>query len=99
MSLRWAEVFEELDRLHPPAPHWYLGTFGVDPDAQGRGLGRALLLAWLGHVDEAPEDVYLETDRPENLAFYERAGFATVRETAVCDVSIWCMRRPARNPG
>jgi ribosomal protein S18 acetylase RimI-like enzyme len=100
VALRWARVFEELDRLHPEEPHWYLGTFGVDPSRQGRGLGRGLLDAWLARLDAAGEPpVYLETDRPENVPFYERAGFAVVRETAVFDVPVWCMSREARNPG
>jgi len=99
VAVRWARVFEELDRLHPPEPHWYLGTFGVDPARQGRGLGRALLAAWLGRVDADAAAVYLETDRAENVPFYERAGFGTVRETSVLDVPIWCMRRESRVPG
>ena len=99
VALRWARVFEELDRLHPPDPHWYLGTFGVDPPRQGRGLGRGLLEAWLARPDRSGEVVYLETDRPENVPFYERAGFSVLVETTVLDVPIWCMRREARDPG
>jgi GNAT superfamily N-acetyltransferase len=98
-ALRWARVFEELDRLHPPEPHWYLGTFGVDPARQGRGFGSGLLAAWLAWVDADGGDVYLETDRAENVSFYERAGFGTVRETGVLGVPVWCMRRESRIPG
>jgi GNAT superfamily N-acetyltransferase len=98
-ALRWARVFEELDRLHPPEPHWYLGTFGVDPSHQGRGLGSGLLAAWLAWIDTDGGDVYLETDRVENVPFYERAGFGTVCETAVLGVPVWCMRRESRIPG
>lgn len=98
-ALRWARVFEALERLHPTDPLWYLGTFGVDPPDQGRGLGSGLLGAWLAHLDAEGGAVYLETDRPENVVFYERAGFATVQETSVLDVPVWCMRREARDPG
>lgn len=99
VALRWARVFEELDRFHPAEPHWYLGTFGVDPPVQGRGLGSGLLVAWLERPDVAGQPVYLETDRVENVPFYERAGFEVVRETAVLDVPVWCMRRESRIPG
>jgi len=99
VALRWARVFEELDRIHPEEPHWYLGTFGVDPPVQGRGLGSGLLASWLERIDAERGAVYLETDRPENVPFYERAGFDTVREVSVLDVPIWCMRRESRIPG
>ena len=99
VALRWAQVFEELDRLHPEEPHWYLGTFGVDPPEQGRGIGSSLLAEWLDRLDAEGGPVYLETDRAENVAFYERAGFGALRETAVLGVRIWCMRRESRHPG
>jgi GNAT superfamily N-acetyltransferase len=31
--------------LHPEEPHWYLPWIGVRPEAQGRGVGSALLAA------------------------------------------------------
>jgi GNAT superfamily N-acetyltransferase len=36
-------VFEQMDELHPKDDHWYLPLTGVDPVAQGRGLGTQLL--------------------------------------------------------
>ena len=36
-------VFEQMDELHPNDDHWYLPLTGVDPVAQGRGLGTTLL--------------------------------------------------------
>lgn len=91
---RWGRVFEHLDRLHPQGPHWYLATLGVAPDLQGRGIGRALLRELLTHADDGQNACYLETDRPENLAFYEAAGFSVERESQVLGVRIWHMRRP-----
>jgi len=95
VARRWAAVFEALAPLHPPEPHWYLSTLGVDPGQQRRGLGRALLAAWLAEVDRDATCAYLETDRPENVAFYEHAGFATLGETRIFSVPVWRMRRPA----
>jgi ribosomal protein S18 acetylase RimI-like enzyme len=93
---RWAQVYEALARVHPVDAHWYLGVLGVAPAAQRSGLGSALLEAWLAGVDRETGAAYLETDRPENLAFYARAGFDVVRELEVLGARVWCMRRPAR---
>jgi ribosomal protein S18 acetylase RimI-like enzyme len=90
----WAEVFRALDVLHPVEPHWYLGTLGVDPDHQGRGIGTALLRHWLTHAAGDDSGAYLETDLRENVRFYEREGFAVERETRILGVQVWCMRRP-----
>jgi ribosomal protein S18 acetylase RimI-like enzyme len=95
VARRWAEVFEALAPLHPPEPHWYLGTLGVEPRQQGRGIGLSLLADWLAEVDREPSSAYLETDRPENVAFYERAGFTLLGETRIFSVPVWRMQRRA----
>ena len=95
VARRWAEVFETLAPLHPAEPHWYLSTLGVDPAWQHRGLGGSLLAGWLADVDREAGAAYLETDRPENVAFYARAGFVKVGETRLFSVPVWRMLRPA----
>ncbi len=93
---RWGEAYRSLAEIHPEDPHWYLAVLGVDPDHQGRGVGSALLAAFLARVDDERQPAYLETDRERNLAFYQRAGFETVRETRILDVPVWCMWRTAK---
>jgi len=95
VARRWADVFEALDGVHPREPHWYLGTLGIEPRDQGCGFGAALLSAWLHHTEREPLLAYLETDREQNLRFYERAGFSVVFRTSVLGVPVWCMERPA----
>ncbi len=95
VARRWSEVFQALDALHPPEPHWYLGALGVDPGLHGRGIGRALLADWLEGVVRDARLAYLETDRVENVGFYRRSGFEVVDETAIFGARVWCMRRPA----
>ncbi|MFC5285781.1 mycothiol synthase [Actinokineospora guangxiensis] len=51
---------------------------GVDPDAQGGGLGRALTLAGLAHLRAAGRPaviLYVESDNLPAVAVYQRLGF------------------------
>lgn len=92
---RWREVFDALDAEHPRTPHWYLALLGVASARQRRGLGGALLDAWLARVDADGLPAWLETDRAANLAFYGARGFAVRRELLVCGVPVWCLARTA----
>jgi ribosomal protein S18 acetylase RimI-like enzyme len=64
-------------RLRHPRepPHWYLSLLGTDPQAQGRGLGSAVLGPVLERCDDDGTGVYLETAKERNLGFYARHGF------------------------
>jgi hypothetical protein len=98
VTRRWAAVFRALDALHPREPHWYLATLGVDPDAQGEGIGSALASSFLKWADRDASPAYLETDRPENVPFYERRGFRVEHVVEVLGAPIWRMLRPAASP-
>jgi GNAT superfamily N-acetyltransferase len=62
---------------HPEPPYWYLSTLAVVPEAQGAGLGTALLRETLRPVDAAGLPAYLESTNPRNVPLYERHGFRT----------------------
>ena len=68
----------ETDRAHPKTHHWYLAVLGVVPEAQGQGLGGALLAAVHDDADVAGSPTYLETDKEANLAFYTRFRYELV---------------------
>lgn len=63
----------------PRGDHWHLENVAVDPAAQGRGLGRALI----GHVEALARqagaravELYTNARMTANLALYPRLGYA-----------------------
>jgi ribosomal protein S18 acetylase RimI-like enzyme len=94
VAARWGRVFDALRAHHPLEPSWYLGTLGVEPALQRRGVGSALLGRWLERVDREGSAAYLEADVHANIGFYARAGFALEGEVEVLGTPIWRMWRP-----
>ncbi len=91
------ERYAELAEAHRPSrPHYSLGVIGVRPDARGRGYGRALLAALhaLSEAHPTSTGVYLDTEHPANLSFYEHHGYRVIGREALGDVTIWCLFRP-----
>ena len=80
----------------PADAHWHFGPIGVDPDFQGRGVGRQLMTAFCAALDERSASGFLETDKPENVRFYERSGFGVIGEVPVIGVPTYFMARSAR---
>jgi len=66
-------------RLHPAQPYWYLEVIGVEPSAQGLGIGSRLLEPVLALADEAGQRCYLETMTERNVAWYGKLGFEVSR--------------------
>ena len=90
---RWLSSWAKHD---PEEPHVHLGPIGVDPTAQGRRIGRQLMEAHCEELDCTGQAGYLETDRPENVAFYRRFGFTTRGEVTVLGVRNTLMWREAQ---
>jgi len=68
--------------LHAPKePYWHLSPVAVAPGLQGQGIGSRMMEVLCSRLDASGESAYLETDKPENVAFYERFGFV-VRDKA-----------------
>ena len=67
----------------------------MDAHLQGKGVGSLLMRVFCVRMDAAGEDAYLETDKPENVRFYERFGFEVVGEGEVLGVTNWFMLRRA----
>jgi hypothetical protein len=52
-----------------------------------------MLADFCGRMDRGAASSYLETDKPENVRFYERFGFAVRAQADVLGVRNWFMQR------
>ena len=95
-AMRWIRALGARD---PEEPHVHLGPLAVDAHLQGEGIGSRLLAEHPRRLDAAGEVGYLETDKPENVVFYERHGLEVVDRADVIGVASWFMRRSRRATG
>jgi GNAT superfamily N-acetyltransferase len=64
------------ERHHGGRPrHWYLHYIGVEPRAQGRGLGGKLMAPVLAECDRESLPAHLEASTERSRLLYERNGF------------------------
>jgi GNAT superfamily N-acetyltransferase len=91
-------IVDLLESNHPTEPHHYLWFLGVEPAAQGRGIGSGLLSWMLDRGDREGTPAYLEATSPANRRLYERHGFEVVNELSVAgSPPLWPMwRSPAQ---
>jgi GNAT superfamily N-acetyltransferase len=76
-------TFEKMEKFHPREAHWYLPQIGVEPNAQGKGIGAALMRHALARCDQERVPAYLEASKPQNIPFYLRYGFEVIGEIQV----------------
>jgi GNAT superfamily N-acetyltransferase len=86
----WLESWGEHDIAEP---HWHVGPVAIEPGLQGLGVGSRLLADLAAQFDRLGDTAWLETDKPENVAFYARFGFEVEVEAATLGVPCWFMRR------
>jgi len=90
-----ADVF--LRERHLTTPHCYLFMLGVEPSAQGSGLGGRLLRDFNQRAIQHGVDAYLETDRPAAAVIYERDNYRILREEVFNlqgNIRTWFMLKP-----
>jgi len=92
---RYERFWAWVGSMLPPEPHWLLDQVAVEPAAQGRGIGGALLRFAIGRAELGERPLVLVTGMPANLPLYERFGFCVMREADAPDGGprIWLMRR------
>ncbi|KAK5167729.1 uncharacterized protein LTR77_007428 [Saxophila tyrrhenica] len=87
-----------------PSGYYFCNIVTVLPEAQGKGVGRALFSDVTDVADREGRRCYLESSRAEpNMAIYERMGFELKKEM-VCDdngeaITLFCMVREPKGEG
>ncbi|MEU2674275.1 GNAT family N-acetyltransferase [Streptomyces sp. NPDC007164] len=68
------------------------------PEAQGKGLGSAVLIPGIQEAARTGCPAFLETSSEANVRFYERLGFKVTADVPLPDNGprTWCMRRNPR---
>lgn len=69
--------------VRPMRPQGYFGMLAIDPDRQGKGLGRALIDAAERHLTRAGcthAEIHVVNLREELPPYYARLGYAAVGE-------------------
>jgi GNAT superfamily N-acetyltransferase len=95
-AIRGLRATEAVDAVHPPGPHDFLHTIGVDPGSQRSGAGAELLRHLIFAAEGRTVPIHLTTSAPENLPYYRRFGFELDGERRLPrDVPLWAMLRPA----
>jgi GNAT superfamily N-acetyltransferase len=76
-------------------PCWYLAVLGVDPVHQGKGIGSALVRAFLARADTDGIPSCLWTTTQANVGFYESFGYKVAAEDVVPDSELryWIFER------
>lgn len=88
--LKWKANWGKHD---PKERHLHFGPLAVLPSMQGNGIGASLLARFCVIADSKKAAAYLETDKIENVALYERYGFMVIAEDTLFGVKNWFMWR------
>jgi ribosomal protein S18 acetylase RimI-like enzyme len=89
-------MMSKREAADPHEPHWHIGPVGVQPELQGRGIGKALLDSFLAEIDENQVAAFLETDVDRNVILYEKVGFSVTSRREIVGVDTRFMWREPR---
>ncbi|QDS77123.1 hypothetical protein FKW77_001034 [Venturia effusa] len=93
-----AQASMQAELWNDPKGYYFCNIVTVLPEAQGKGVGRALMEVVLKKADVERKKCYLESSRDvPNIAIYEKFGFKLVKDM-VCDdngdgIKLFCMMR------
>ena len=98
-TLQGLKLVAMVEKHHPREPHWYLALLGTAPDAQGTGIGGALISTITRRCDRDGLPAYLESSKEENVSYYARHGFEVTEELRVGGgPTLWAMWSEPREP-
>lgn len=91
---RFDSLWSWIASREPDEPLAQLDSIAVEPRAQGRGIGSALIEFGLARARAGGYGVLLETGNRRNVPLYERHGFQIIEDADAPDGGphIWFMR-------
>jgi ribosomal protein S18 acetylase RimI-like enzyme len=93
-ALARISVLGEAGMRHDPRErHQHVELVVVEAALQGLGIGSLMMGALCREMDRLPDIGHLETDKEENVRFYERFGFQVTGEARVLGMRNWYMQR------
>jgi ribosomal protein S18 acetylase RimI-like enzyme len=78
----------------------HLLMMGVSKEFQGKGFGGKLLRALIDKAEAERKSIYLETQKEENVQFYEKYGFSAKKKIFLpepLNLPMWLMVRDVKN--
>jgi ribosomal protein S18 acetylase RimI-like enzyme len=80
-------------------PYIHLLIMGVSQEYQGKGLGGTLVRALIEKSESDNKPIYLETQKEENVNFYEKYGFEVKKKIMLPEpfnLPMWLMLREVK---
>jgi ribosomal protein S18 acetylase RimI-like enzyme len=90
---------EEAKKSLNLAPYIHLLIMGVSQEFQGKGFGGKLLRALIEKAETEKKPIYLETQKEENINFYEKYGFSVKKKIMLpepLNLPMWLMLRDVK---
>jgi len=94
-----SNAIEEAKKSLNLGPYIHLLIMGVSQEFQGKGFGGKLLRAVIEKAETERKPIYLETQKEENINFYEKHGFSVKKKIILpepLNLPMWLMVRDAK---
>jgi ribosomal protein S18 acetylase RimI-like enzyme len=91
-----SDAVDEAKKTLDLDPYIHLFIMGVSQDYQGKGLGGKLVRALIEKSESENKPIYLETQKKDNVFFYEKYGFEVKKKIMLpepFDLPMWLMLR------
>ncbi len=94
-----SNAIEEAKKSLNLGPYIHLLIMGVSQEFQGKGFGGKLLRALIEKAETERKPIYLETQKEQNISFYEKYGFSVKKKVILpepLNLPMWLMVRDAK---
>ncbi len=94
-----SNAIEEAKKSLNLDPYIHLLIMGVSQEFQGKGFGGKLLRALVEKAETEKKSIYLETQKQENIDFYEKYGFSVKKKIMLpepLNLPMWLMLRDVK---